>query len=146
MKIFKNLSIITLSLLLILTMCSCSCKGDDDSDSKQNNNGSSYNAGEFSKDQVKADKALLVENGYDAKAYYASSTNLVYAESQIGAKEGELQAYIYATGNGKGVYIYYLTNAKAAQACYDSQTEGAKSAYKVKGNRLFQTDTTGLFD
>ena len=143
MSFTKKLSLI-ISLLFVFALVACGSSGTKANNN--NNNGSSGSDG-FSKQVVKDDRALLEEHSYEVRTYYASSTNLSYAERQISAKEGTLKAYLYAyDSDGHGIYIYYFNSNEDAKDCYDAQLEGVKSAYRLKNNKLFVSDTTGLFE
>ena len=154
MKKFKLLSLIIVALLLVFAFVSCggdaeNSGGNDNSTPSANSTPSSTPSasGDFSKQVVKDDRAFLEEHSYEVRTYYASTTSLSYAESQIDAKEGTLQAYLYAYDNdGHGIYIYYFSNSSDAKYCYDAQSESVKSAYRLDGTKLFLNDTTGLFN
>ena len=152
----KKLLLIVIALLLIFVLVSCGGDTEEASGSNSNSSTPSTNStpssdpsssGDFSKQAVKDDRALLEGHSYEVYTYYASSTNLSYAESQISAKTGTLKAYLYAyDSDGHGIYIYYLNNENDAKDCYDAQSESVKSAYRLEGNKLFLNDTTGLFN
>ena len=147
MRILKTLSVLMLALLLVFSLASCGGNNSNGGSGDNNGNSGSGSNGDFSKQVVKDDRALLEEHNYEVKTYYATVYDLSFAESQINAKEATLQAYLYGYDNdGHGIYIYYLSTEKDAKDCYDSQSDSLKAAYKLRGNKLFTQDTTGLFD
>ena len=139
MKILKKLMVLLMAALALSTLFACdyiesALKGGDSDSGSQT----------YTVQQSDDDVAMLEAKGYTCSYY---KNDLEVMEDSIHADSGTVKAWVYAyNSDGDGVQIYYLATAKDAKNCYNKINDIAKSAYKVKGNKLLYNDTTGLFD
>ena len=148
MKKLKKILTIVLVLIISLTLFACegAILGFGGKSGKVSKSGCSRSKSSSTKaEQMEKDESLLKSNGYTVYSY---SSHLEKYDENFNVPSGSLIGLINASNSDQGtaVTIYYFKNSSLAEQAFKNIRTSVTSAYKLRGNRIFLSDTTGLFN